>query len=680
MKSILLSALAAGTGMVPAVDLTRDSEAPPEQMTRELSFEVKAERVDEEARTVELSFSSEEPYQRWWGTEVLDHKGSSIRLGRLNDGGALLMDHNHRDQVGVIERAWIKGRKGHALVRFGRSARAEEIFQDVRDGIRKLVSVGYRIHELVLEKAKDGVETYRATDWEPYEISLVAVPADSSVGVGRDGEPAGFDPRTLIQEEDDEMNFARNDGGATAPATSTVAVSAANTPTPAPTEPATRSAETVPAAPAGPTPQEIRTAERARIANITAMGERLNCEELAAQAVADGRSVEEFVTAYQEKAGGSSAIEVAETPAVGLTENETRQYSFVRLMNALANPNDRSAQEAAAFELECSAEARKRTHKTDQRGESVPVDVLRMQIHDQTRDLVVGTATAGGDTVSTDLLADSFINLLRNSMALEQLGIRRLGDLNGNIAIPRQTGGATAYWVAESGSPTESQQAFDQVTMTPKTVGAFTDVSRKLLLQSSIDVEAFVRQDLATVLGLELDRTGVNGSGSGGEPTGVLQTSGIGSVPGGTNGGAPNWSHIVDLETAVAVDNAAVGNLAYLSNTKVRGTLKKTEMFDGTNGMPVWERGTSTPLNGYNAAVSNQVPSDFTKGSGTDLSAIIFGNWADLIMGMWGGLDLMTDPYTHSTSGTVRIVVLQDVDMAVRHAESFAAMLDAITQ
>ncbi|MEO1221840.1 MAG: hypothetical protein AAFY42_10890, partial [Pseudomonadota bacterium] len=240
MKKVLLAGVAGAMPLALGVAMTRDGEAPSGQMTRELAFQVKAERIDEEARTVELSFSSEEPYQRWWGTEILDHKGSSIRLGRLNDGGALLMDHNHRDQVGVIERAWTKGRKGYALVRFGRSARAEEIFQDVRDGIRKLVSVGYRVHELVLEKAKDGLETYRATDWEPYEISLVAVPADSTVGVGRDGEPAGFDPRTLIQEEDDEMNLSRNDGGASAPATSTAAIAAATTPAPAPAEPATR--------------------------------------------------------------------------------------------------------------------------------------------------------------------------------------------------------------------------------------------------------------------------------------------------------------------------------------------------------------------------------------------------------------------------------------------------------
>lgn len=206
--------------MSKAIHLTRDGETSPEQLTRELAFEIRADRVDDNQRTVQLTFSSEEPYERWWGTEILDHSAGAVRLDRLNSGGALLMDHNTRDQVGVVERAWIEGRKGHAIVRFGRSARAIEIFQDVKDGIRKLVSVGYRILDLVLERSTEEAETYRARDWEPYEISLVAVPADPTVGVGRDGEPAGFDPRTLVQQENDEMPQARNanSGGGRSPA------------------------------------------------------------------------------------------------------------------------------------------------------------------------------------------------------------------------------------------------------------------------------------------------------------------------------------------------------------------------------------------------------------------------------------------------------------------------------
>jgi HK97 family phage major capsid protein len=143
---------------------------------------------DRKARTVELSFSSETPVERSWGTEILDHGKKSVRLGRLRAGGPLLVDHDARDIVGVIESVRVDADlTGRAVVRFGKSARAEEVFQDVQDGIRRNASVAYVIYEAVEEKTKDSsLPTLRITDWEPYEISLVSVPADTAVGVGRD--------------------------------------------------------------------------------------------------------------------------------------------------------------------------------------------------------------------------------------------------------------------------------------------------------------------------------------------------------------------------------------------------------------------------------------------------------------------------------------------------------------
>lgn len=357
-------------------------------------------------------------------------------------------------------------------------------------------------------------------------------------------------------------------------------------------------------------------------------------------------------------------------PNIGMSGADIRQYSLVRAINAAATGDWRNAR----LELEASEAVAKRMGISPQ-GLFVPYDWMA---GGEQRDLVKGTSTAGGHTVATNLLSQNFIDLLRNRMVLQQAGITVLSGLVGDVAIPRQTGGATAYWVAESGAPTESQQAFDQVTMNPKTLGAFTDMSRKLLKQSSLDVEAFVRMDLAMIQALEIDRAGLHGSGSSNQPTGIAATSGIGSVAGGTNGLAPTRTHLVNLETEVAQDNADVGNLAYVTNTKVRGKLKLTEVASNT-GIWTWQDG-PTPLNGYRALVSNQVSSTLTKGTSSGVcSAIFFGNWRDLIMGMWGGLDLMVDPYTASTSGTVRVIVLQDVDIAVRHPESFSAMLDALT-
>jgi len=549
----------------------------------------------------------------------------------MTSGGPLLMDHNSRDHVGVIESVQIGAdRVGRAVVRFGKSARAEEVFNDVKDGIRRNVSVGYVIHKAVLQSTEEDKDAYRVSDWEPFEVSLVSVPADTSVGVGRSMETTEPNPVIQIQENKmPEINHEENQQRAV---------------------------------------KDALGGEQKRIAEIIAIGEQFakyGADKLASEALRSGQPVDQFRAVVLQK------VSTAPVPTadIGMSEKEAKNYSFLRAINALANPGDRKAQELAAFEREAS-DAFAGKHGRAASGFFVPSEVQR-------RDLNVATTTAGGHSVATNLLAASFIDLLRNKMALTGLGAQFLTGLVGNIAIPRATGGATAYWVAESGAPTESQQAFDQVAMTPRTVGAFTDISRKLLLQSSIDVEGFVRNDLATVLALAIDLAGVNGSGASNQPTGILNTSGIGSVAGGTNGLAPTYQNMIDLETLVAVANADVGAMGYLTNAKVRGKLKSTQKVATYGDDFVWE---DCIVNGYNATVSNQVPSNLTKGTSSGVcSAILFGNFADLIIGQWGALDLTVDPYTGSTSGTVRVVALQDVDIAVRHAESFAAMKDALT-
>lgn len=353
---------------------------------------------------------------------------------------------------------------------------------------------------------------------------------------------------------------------------------------------------------------------------------------------------------------------------LGMDAREVRSYSLLRAIRAAASGDWRGAE----LEREASEAIAERMGR-DPQGFFVPLDVQREQ-----RDMTVGTDADGGYLVANDLRAGSMIDMLRNRMVTTQAGATFLSGLVGDIAIPRQTGGATGYWLAESGAPTESKQAIDQVALTPKTYGAFTDISRKLLKQSSIDVENFVRADLAATIALGLDLAALHGTGQNNQPTGLAATSGIGSVVGGDNGAAPTWSHIVKLETEVAIDNADIGTLAYLTNAKVRGKLKETPKVSSTDSVMVWADG-ATPLNGYRTLVSNQVSSTLTKGSANGTaSAIFFGNWADLFIGQWGTLDLLVDPFTGSTSGTLRIVALQDIDIAVRHAQSFAAMLDAL--
>ncbi len=392
-------------------------------------------------------------------------------------------------------------------------------------------------------------------------------------------------------------------------------------------------------------------AERERVAAIMAIGEKYGQAELARQMIESGETVDAVRAAVLEKMGTAQKPVTGNEALIGMNEKELQKFSFIKVIHAMANPGDRKAQEAAKFELEVSRAAAEKAGKTPQ-GFMIPVDVLRAG----KRDLVVGTPSQGGNLVATDLQSGSFIELLRNKSVLQRAGVRTLNGLTGNIAIPRQTGAATAYWVAESGAPTESTQAVDQVLLSPKTLGAYTDISRKLTLQSSIDVENMVRGDLATVLALEIDRAGLYGTGSSNQPQGLKLITGVNTKD--FAAATPTFAEVVDMESLISADNADVPAMKYLFNAVMRGALKTTEK---ATGYPVYllEGGM---MNGYSTETSNQVES----------GDVWFGNWADMMIGFWSGLDLTVDPYTFSTSGTIRIVALQDCDVAVRHGESFA--------
>ncbi len=561
-----------------------------------------------EDRTFEFPFSSEYPVARYFGNEILSHEPKAADLSRLNDSAPLLFNHNPDKVIGVVERAYIDGKKrrGYARVRFSRNPFAQEILSDVKDGILRNVSFGYSIDKMEERGSGDFV----ATAWSPYELSVVAIPADAGVGFGR----------SLADDE---------------------AASAAPTPDPIPSMENTTPDLAVVRA-------EAAEAERSRIADISALCDKHGMADLGRQLIESGRSIDEARAAVLDKMNIPQEPVTMSAAEIGLSEKESRSFSFLRAINYLSNPTDRAAREAAAFEIEASEAAAAKLGRQS-RGITVPQDVLR-------RDLNVGAATAGGNLVATELDAGSFIDLLRNASALDQAGATVLTGLTGNVAIPRQSGAATAYWVAESGSPTESQQTVDQVSLVPRTVAAYTDFSRRLMIQSSIDVENMVRNDLASVIALKIDYAGLYGTGASNEPLGLKNTTGIGTEDFAAD--APTFAEVVALESDVATANALLGTPVYLMNAAMRGNLKTTKK-DAGSGIFIMENG---EVNGYRGVLSNQVAS----------GDLWFGNFADLIIGYFSGLDLMVDPYTHSTSGTVRVVAMQDCDIAIRHPESFS--------
>ena len=578
----------------------------------------RAQQIDDEDRTLEFPFSSEYPVARYFGNEILAHTREAVDLARLNDGAPLLFNHDPDKLIGVVERAWVDEdqKRGYARVRMSRNPFAQEVMNDVRDGVLRNVSFGYAINDM-----EQRGEDFIVTRWSAHELSLVSIPADPTIGVGRSMDApiaataaSSVPPSTDMEDTTTDLMAVRAEAAS-----------------------------------------EAAKAERTRISGITAITEKHGMADLGRQLVESGRSLDEARAAVLDQLGAKAQPVSESAGDIGLSAKETREFSFQRAINALANPGDRKLQEAAAFERECSEAAAQRAGKVAQ-GIMVPSEVLR-------RDLTVGTASGAGDLVGTDFRPGSFIELLRNRSALAGLGVTSLTGLSGNVAIPRQTAAATAYWLAESGSPTESQQTVDQVNLSPKTVGAFTDYSRRLMLQASIDVEQMIRQDLATVLALEIDRCGLYGLGNTSQPLGIKLTTGINTENFGA--ATPTYTEVVSMESKIAADNADIGAMAYLMNATMRGNLKTKDKGTDT-GAYVFEPGGT--VNGYNAVVSNQVES----------GDIFFAVWSQLIMAMWSGLDLTVDPYTHSTSGTVRVVALQDVDFAVRHPEGFCRGNDTL--
>ena len=575
--------------------------------------------LDEEKRVVRVGVSSEEPVERSFGMEVLGHSADDINMEFINSGRApLLLDHDMTKQIGVIEEFKLDetAKRTTAVVRFGKSALAREVFEDVADGIRMNISVGYRIDKL--ERYENNGETYYKAQWTPMEVSSVSVPADQSrlVGVGRskDKQHKNIEVKLMENEKKQDINLDEV-------RTQTI--------------------------------DEAKAEFKRNSKEIIDLAARHNKRDLADKAISDGISVEEFRGVLLENISNNTPLE---TPSeIGMTKKEVRQFSLVKAIRAMANPSDRKAQEDAAFEFECSAEAARQYGK-DAQGIMLPAEVLRTW---KQRDI---NSSDDSTLIAEDYRGGDFIDVLRNSSSVMQAGATILRGLQGNGVIPKKTAAASAGWIATEGAAAaESEFTSGSVTMSPKVIGAFTDATRLLLQQSSLDVENLIRDDLTQSIATAIDLGALAGTGSSGQPTGISATSGINTT---TFAAAnPTWAEIVAMESAVANDNALNGSLGYICRPADFGTLKTTEKATGTAQFVV---SPDNSMNGYNVIRSNQVTSgDF-----------YFGNFADLLIGMYGGLDITVDPYALSTSGGVRIVALQTVDVAVRHAVSFCKSSD----
>ena len=362
------------------------------------------------------------------------------------------------------------------------------------------------------------------------------------------------------------------------------------------------------------------------------------------------------------------------------TRNGRHGYSVLKALRQSLQRREGKGQ-LDGVEMETHLELEKRSGK-DAKGVLIPFDIPA-----DCRETRALDTTAGIGSIPT-VLAPTIIDILRTRMVVRSAGATVMSDMQGLFAIPRQSVAGSFNWVAEGSAPTATNQKIDQVPFAPKTAAAYTDYTRRFLEQTNQDAENFARTDLMKVIARGVDKAALHGAGTSNEPLGILTNTNIPLVALGTNGDVPTYAALVNLETNIAKANADVGEMRYLTNAQGRSKLKQTlKVASSTFPIYLWEsnlppgpegmpRGV---VNGYETLVSNQLRSDLAKGSGTNLSPVVFGNFADLIIAFWSGIDVIVDPYTGSSTGSIRIAVFQDCDVNVRHPESFSAIVDMVT-
>jgi HK97 family phage major capsid protein len=581
-------------------------------------------RADDDPEVVEFSFSSEEPVERYFGMEVLSHEPGAMNMARLNSGAApWLWNHNPDVVLGGVEKAW-QGGDGRGMVRtrWSPNTKAEgseewKVRQNWEAGIVRNVSFMYSIDAPFDLKSREGVAL--VTAFTPMEVSAVSIPADATVGQGR----------------------AIGDNAA---------------PAADPTQPPKQPVETT------INLDEVRAQaaaeERSRVASITSLCREHGSDDLAQGLIESGATeadaMRQILGAIGKRTIQPATPKVAAQPIagasadIGLSDREVREFSFLKCMRAQLFPNERAFQEEAAFERDVSNAVAQRMGLKP-KGMLIANDVL-------SRGLTAGTASAAGDLIFTDARPGSLIELLRKRNFLTGLGVTILAGLTGPVGIPKQTGASQVYWKGEGVAVAESEPSVGQVTMTLKEMSAWTRFSRSLVLQSSIDVEGFVRNDIVTVMALEQARVALYGLGSSSQPEGLKITTDINTKDFAAN--QPTYAELVDMETLVAADDADIGAMGYVTNATIYGGFKTTEKAANTAQFVLEPGGT---VNSYPVTRSNQV----------ETGDVFFGVWSQLVLGLFGAVDLQVNPYSEDKEGNIRVVAHQAIDYAVRHPQAF---------
>lgn len=624
--------------------------------------------------TVDMAFATDTPYERWWGIEILDCRPESVRLGRLNDGGPLLYNHNWDDLRGHHVPGSVAA-DGHAVrgsVVIAWAADEGKTIAMVNGLHLKKSSVGYEIHSVIeqttgkdgravertldgrqfgrvvercqrdapgdlaafrraldsaagpFERAADTPATYRVIDWEPLENSLCTIEADVNCGIGRQGVGAA----------------------ATAPPAAL----------PAPINFKETKME-------NPNPVDVAALERdfaskaqQRIENIAKIGDQFadfdGAKEMANAAIRSGKSVEDFTSEIH---GLIAKRGTQWSPEIGMSKKEAQRFSVIKAIRAMSTGDwsDAGLEREASKAIESALSQRGVERAGSGKGFFIPLEV-------QQRDMLVATAANGGNMVATNLRPQDFVGLLRARTLSNELGVRRLSGLVGNADITKHTAGATGYWLSsESTAITESQQTVGIIQLRPRNLGAYTEVTRQLMMQSTPDADAFVMEDLAGQLGVSIDGAVFAGSGASGQPTGITGTAGVGSV----TGTSLALAGLIEFQTDVAAANALNANCRYVTTPAVAGLLAQRARIASTDSVTLWQGNIlDGTVEGYQAHTSTNIAA----------ASMIFGDFSQAILAEWGVLEIDVNPYANFTAGIQGIRAFYTCDVGVRVPGAFS--------
>jgi HK97 family phage major capsid protein len=623
--------------------------------------------VDVEARTAEIAWASELPYERWWGIEILDMGSKSVRMGRLRNKAALLLGHDPEKQIGVIESARLdKDRKGRAVVRFSKGALGEEILQDVSDGIRGKVSVGYRIHDLVLESKSEDISTYRVTDWEPFELSIVSVPADDAVGVGRSDERSARKGKIMSQAEE----------GRTAQGLDPTAAVAAQFNE-------------------GEASVRIQTgidiAERNK--SLLALGDQwkdFGGQELARAAIGDPKmTVDAFRKILLDKISDqSSRIAPTDTGRLELDRPEGPQrgvgYGMMarEMLSATSlkafkgigevlNMKDHEVAYRAGMWAQAVIHQNPRAMRWCKDHSVQLLQGSREAFGFDERNMVEGVFTSAGWLVPVEMEAAIIANREEYGVARRVCNVIPMTSASTNI--PRITTDATAYFVGEGASVTTSDPAGDQVTLTLKDLMAHTNIGKSTAQDTVVSLAEMVAREQARSFAVKEDSCLISGDGTStyGGMQGIKTLLDTAAYSAGKYAAASG--HDTFAEINVADITGLIGLLPVYARAGSRyivsgvfdamvfGALKLNA--GGNTVQTVQGRIVEGDYGGFPITVAHHMPA----GGGTTYNAVtiaLLGNFnLGVAFGSGSGMMLTVDPYTLAHQNLTRVITSERIDI-----------------